>query len=59
MNLVGVNINDFGIIYIYSEPSPPSFASAAAATAVEQGNDDSLSGDLRNYRKYMWNEIIK
>lgn len=52
MDLVGVNINDFGIIYI-SEPSPPSFASAAAATAVEQGNDDSLSGDLRNYRKYM------
>lgn len=37
--------------YYYSEPSPPSFESAAAA--VEQGNDDNLSGDLRSYRKYM------
>lgn len=30
---------------------PPSFASAAAA--VEHANDDSGSGDLRSYRKYM------
>lgn len=30
---------------------PPSFETAAAA--VEQANEDSCSGDLRSYRKYM------
>lgn len=32
------------------DPSPPSFASAAASS-IEQNNDESLNGDL--YRKYM------
>lgn len=33
-------------------PSPPSFETAAA-TVIEPNNDDTLNGDLRNYRKYM------